>query len=513
MQINVVDLFAGPGGLGEGFSSIEERFRIILSAEKDSSACETLRLRAFYRSLKRHRHDALAQYFGYLSGSKTQPYNHNSQSIWQSACDETRQLELGTLYGNKLLDEKLDHYLANDKPWVLIGGPPCQAYSLAGRSRNQGVVGYVPEADTRHFLYKEYLRVIAKYSPAVFVMENVKGLLSSSLGGELIFPEILRDLRSPRAALSDGMGGHSYFICSLAQDLVIKPSSEITHELGPKFTIKAEHYGIPQARHRVIILGIRQDHAKDFRRLIPSPTVSVMDVIAGLPPLRSKLSKQTDSDEAWEAVLKDHIDSFLKDPALGFEDDFSLRKQFRLIRERIRGELGSGGLRVPRGSANNVGRLPVGLESWLEDGAINVWLNHESRGHMSSDLRRYVFAASFAQAFGRSPKGHEDFKLEGLAPNHKNWRTGNFSDRFRVQVGSAPATTITSHISKDGHYFIHPDPAQCRSLTVREAARIQTFPDNYFFEGNRTQQYHQVGNAVPPYLANQIANIVSDILS
>ena len=131
---------------------------------------------------------------------------------------------------------------------------------------------------------------------------------------------------------------------------------------------------------------------------------------------------------------------------------------------------------------------------------------------MESDLKRYVYAAAFAEATGVSPKGHEEFALKGLAPDHENWESGKFADRFRVQLKNRPSTTITSHIAKDGHYFIHYDPLQCRSLTVREAARLQTFPDDYFFQGNRTQQYHQVGNAVPPFLAGKIAEIVSEIL-
>ena len=133
---------------------------------------------------------------------------------------------------------------------------------------------------------------------------------------------------------------------------------------------------------------------------------------------------------------------------------------------------------------------------------------------MPSDLRRYAFAASFASVSGKSPK-LADFP-NSLLPEHANVEEGRagkmFSDRFRVQLPNRPSTTVTSHISKDGHYFIHYDPRQCRSLTVREAARLQTFPDNYYFEGPRTSQYHQVGNAVPPFLARQIAEVIADVL-
>jgi DNA (cytosine-5)-methyltransferase 1 len=130
---------------------------------------------------------------------------------------------------------------------------------------------------------------------------------------------------------------------------------------------------------------------------------------------------------------------------------------------------------------------------------------------MRADLARYLFASVFAELVLNSPRV-EDFP-DSLAPDHKSWSTGKFRDRFRVQLSGCPSTTVTSHIHKDGHYFIHYDPEQCRSLTVREAARLQTFPDNYLFKGTRTEQFIQVGNAVPPYLAKQIGEAVYRLLT
>jgi DNA (cytosine-5)-methyltransferase 1 len=147
--------------------------------------------------------------------------------------------------------------------------------------------------------------------------------------------------------------------------------------------------------------------------------------------------------------------------------------------------------------------------NWFVDKRLKGVCNHSTRAHLKEDLYRYFFASCFAEVKKKSPK-LSDFPKH-LLPKHKNVGKEEFEDRFRVQIWGEPARTITSHISKDGHYYIHPDPSQCRSLTVREAARIQTFPDNYFFCGPRTSQYIQVGNAVPPLLAKQIAQIVLEL--
>jgi DNA (cytosine-5)-methyltransferase 1 len=157
--------------------------------------------------------------------------------------------------------------------------------------------------------------------------------------------------------------------------------------------------------------------------------------------------------------------------------------------------------------------MPRDLQDWYLDPKLGGVLHHETRSHMRSDLHRYMFAACFAATQKYAPD-LRNFPPR-LLPDHMNVdeETIPFKDRFRVQMGKHPSSTVVAHIKKDGHYYIHPDPGQCRSLTVREAARLQTFPDNYFFEGNRTEQYGQVGNAVPPLLAKQIGEVILDLMT
>ncbi|WP_237247359.1 DNA cytosine methyltransferase [Sideroxyarcus emersonii] len=510
--IPIVDLFAGPGGLGEGFSSVDDgkAFRIIVSAEMDASAHETLRLRAFYRILRRKGKAALKSYYRYCNGEAKQPYDDSNFSEWEQAGNEARQLTLGKPEDNKELDRILKKEgISPQQNWVLIGGPPCQAYSLVGRARNKGKADYKAEEDHRHFLYKEYLRIIQQYRPAVFVMENVKGILSSKVKDQFIFHTILRDLANPDRALKKQQQGLGYKIHSLVVPTVFDSETDPKDIDVRDFIIRAEEYGIPQARHRVILLGIREGIDVLPARLNKQESVRFDDVTNDLPKLRSKLSKEKDSDETWAKVIKKHLSEL----ALEASHVEGLEK-LETVLSRHSGNISSkhktGSLRITK--PENAKQLAREHAKWYGDDELEVWLNHEARGHMNSDLRRYVYAAAFAEAYKRSPKGHEEFGLKGLRPEHANWETGKFSDRFRVQLKNSPSTTVTSHIAKDGHYFIHPDALQCRSLTVREAARLQTFPDNYYFKGNRTQQFHQVGNAVPPMLAKHIASIVKDIL-
>ncbi|MEI7194966.1 DNA cytosine methyltransferase [Pectobacterium versatile] len=517
LPIPIVDLFAGPGGLGEGFSSLNngEAFQIAVSAEKDPTAHQTLRLRAFYRLLNNNKPDFIKDYYRFCNGDSEQPFSKDTEDLWELAGKEAICVEIGSADGNSVLDDAIQKMLAkrtNLQPWVLIGGPPCQAYSLVGRSRNKGNVDYEPEKDNRHFLYREYLRIIQNYQPDIFVMENVKGILSSKINGEKIFNQILKDLSNPNEALSITKKGQRYRIVSLVSAQEFCDGDDPESLDATKYIIHAEKHGVPQARHRVILLGVREDRYKEnLPKLEYKKTVYISEVIGNLPPLRSLLSKQNDSDEQWKNQVSGQLRllSISASKYLGHEK--KLVDCLKQASKNIGTITNIGCTRLPKSHfTGNTGHAY--LDKWLLDARLKVWLNHETRGHRIDDLARYGYAAVFAKIHKRSPKGHREFNLPGLAPAHKNWETGKFSDRFRVQIAESPATTITSHISKDGHYFIHYDPLQCRSLTVREAARLQTFPDNYFFQGGRTQQYHQVGNAVPPFLANQIAEIVTKIL-
>lgn len=510
-EIPVIDLFAGPGGLCEGFSSVldqagSRRFHVKLSIEKDPTAHKTLTLRSIFRQFSKGKVPQV--YYDYIKGAILPEafFAHpHIKAAAENARQEARLCELGVT-PSKDVDSWISDALAGATNWVLIGGPPCQAYSLAGRSRMRKGNIEAFEQDKRHFLYREYLRIIERFEPAVFVMENVKGMLNSQHGGTSIFKRILADLGSPRAGLS-------YQVRSL---VVAKD------ELDPKdYIIEADDYGVPQSRHRVILFGIRSDVVEATTALRDTPNrfllnrskekVTVETALQGLPSLRSRLSKEPDSFAEWRKAVAESPKALT-----GWRDEHRPLVERTMLEEIKRLELQtSSGQPFTEWTVEFNTSMPKELRDWYGDASLGGVIQHETRSHMRSDLHRYMFASCYAQAVRQRPNlNHFPPKL---LPDHANVghqdKVAPFLDRFRVQMRGQPSTTVVSHIAKDGHYYIHYDPSQCRSLTVREAARLQTFPDNYFFEGTRTQQYHQVGNAVPPLLARKIAEVVLDLLT
>lgn len=296
-RIPTIDLFAGPGGLSEGFWRTG-KYDVCLSIEKNEWAHETLRLRSFFHQFPHMQ--APSDYYRLLAGDISISELYSQYPVEARAAESEAWLaELGSPTYEALVEERISVVLQNvpDRGWMLIGGPPCQAYSLVGRARRRSDPNF--EKDPRHTLYKHYLKIIANYQPTVFVMENVTGILTSRLQGETIFPKICKDLQNPGRALGINRDTR-YRLFSLRGDVPDDAS------VSPwDYVLRAENYGIPQARHRVIVVGVRADVAvKPGKMTEVHPGTTVWDVIGDLPKLRSKLSKEEDGSTQWVTALR-----------------------------------------------------------------------------------------------------------------------------------------------------------------------------------------------------------------
>lgn len=594
-KIKVIDLFAGPGGLGEGFSSCSDNspFQIAMSVEHEKYAHRTLTLRAFYRKLTKEERNKF--YYPYIESHDESEKMQNFQIMigqlkkkWSEALYETmggpcalgnpekwKKIKAGEPLSAKddeptehelLIMKRIDEIRKEHKgPLVVIGGPPCQAYSVNGRNRVKAEKDYSPESDERFFLYQEYLKVLDRADPDIFVMENVEGILTAKLAdGKFIFEKIKQELVMPERIRKEQYDIYSF---------VKEPDQKATTQNGPvyiknsDYVITASKYGVPQNRKRVILLGIKHKYGliDDYLELADPPPKTA-DLLTGLPILRSGMSDEVDDANAWLRNWykhKNELITLLSEPRTAEDVAFGICRRklessqlsryqiFRMSGTIFTGDYlklrshylsaysktlkilmscddgnfvaegdGRGNNLFCRDSekqslfTNRFRQNYPDLYSWLNRD-IQGAVNHVTRGHMKEDLKRYMFSAAWASAHEQmvspSPKS-KDFPLP-LSPEHGNWNTGNHADRFRTVSSQTVPYTITSHLRKDGHAQIHYDLAQNRSLTVREAARIQTFPDDYYFEGSQGWQYQQVGNAVPAYLAKKIALHVFQLIN
>lgn len=404
-KLNFIDLFAGASGMSEGF--IKAGFNPIAHVEMDEQACNTIKTRAVYHFLKRNKR--INKYYDYLKGeiSTEELYSVVPKRILDSVLNvEITDDSINPIFNkiNKLRkDKSVD---------LIIGGPPCQAYSLLGRHQKE------IENDPRNKLYIQYGRFLKEFKPKAFVFENVPGMLSANKGKHF------KNLKT-------------YF-----------------KRLGYKVhfdTLNASDYGVLQERKRIIIIGWQKKN--DF----------------GFP-----IIKKVDKKHSVYEGLSDL-------PRLKPGDSLNVVKYETLANEYLK-------------------------KFELRNG-IDFTTQHIARPHNERDLKIYEFAVKKWNSEGLRMKYTE---LPQKLRTHKNLTS--FIDRFKVVNGEGLSHTIVAHIAKDGHYYIHPDIEQCRSISVREAARLQSFPDDFYFENSRTAAFKQIGNAVPPLLSYAIAREMKNLL-
>lgn len=387
-----IDLFAGCGGLSEGF--YRQGFEALAHVEINHWACETLRARM--------------KYYGYK--------NIEKEVIEHDITAED-------------IIEKLDIAVNGRKVDIIIGGPPCQAYSTAGRVRD----GKKMSTDARNYLFESYVRILEYYKPKFFVFENVTGLLNAQVEGSPIFPIVINAL------------GNEY--------KVISDPAILVHNTAD--------YGVPQLRKRVIIMGVRKDINKDVELLYK-------DVI--------KTHWNPDVPEAERVGRKRFVD--------------------------VKQALGDLPLVEPgQDASTDEYNYPCDNEFLKRIGkpGVHPLYDHVARRHNDLDRERFQVMIHNHWSFGQ---------LRREMPQYEHEHARVFDNSYVVQWWDLPSKTILAHIHKDGFQFIHPDEAQRRTFTVREAARIQSFPDDFEFKGSRGEKYKQIGNAVPPLFAEALAKSI-----
>jgi len=409
-EFNYIDLFAGAGGLSEGF--IREGFKPIAHVEMNKEACDTIKTRTAYHWLKENKKTRI--YNDYLK-SETK----NKEELWKNIPENLINSVINKEISESTLPEifsTIDDELNGRKVDLIIGGPPCQAYSVVGRARKD------MDRDPRNHLYKHYVKFLEKYKPKMFVFENVPGILSAK-NGEYLF-EIFKAVRN---------AGYEVAI-------------------PPKKHLNAKDFGVLQDRKRVIIIGWK----KELNLKYPEFETSENNFQI-LKDLFSDLKFLKNGQGTLNAI------EYAK-PATSYLMQTNIRNGLDFVTQHI----------ARPNNDNDLEIYQIAIDQW----------NNGKRLNYSELPKRLI--------------------------KHSN--TDSFVNRFQVVNGKGVSHTVVAHIAMDGHYYIHPDKKQNRSISVREAARIQSFPDDYFFEGSRTAAFKQIGNAVPPLMAQKIAEKIREII-